>query len=70
MNVTMKPQPGKQTPILKSKVQNTNGNSFGGLVSSKGASKGISTKNSMAALLSSPENKKSSSLSRKASLHK
>lgn len=65
----MKPQPGKQTPILKSKVPNTNGNSFGGIVSVKGASKGISTKSSMVTIMqSSPNGKKANSLSRKTSL--
>jgi len=43
---------------MKGKVANTNAGSFGTLVSAKGASKGISNKNSVAALIHSPTTKK------------
>ena len=73
LNSSMKPGQNKQTPILKNKVSQQNGNSFGGVTSTKGTvNKAIQVKNSLNALLNSPKNnkKQSNSLSRRASLTK
>ena len=76
---SMKPAQSKQTPVMKGgKVSQATGHSFGGGGTTSSAkvanAKAVVVKNSLAALLNSPNNsnnqKQSNSLSRKASLTK